>query len=148
MHLILWLAAAAAAETAPTPMPAFLAGCWEHRSAERWTEECWTDARGGLMIGSSRSGSGDAIREWEWIRVERGADGALSYIASPGGRSPVAFTATSVTATAAEFANTAHDYPQRIRYEIQDGKLEAEISLLDGSKPRRWSYDRSGAPEK
>ena len=36
-----------------TPMPAFLAGCWEQRKEEQsWTEECWTDPRGGLMIGA------------------------------------------------------------------------------------------------
>ena len=127
-------------------MPAFLTGCWEHRAAERWTQECWTDPRGGLMIGSSRSGSSETIREWEWLRIERWTDGALNYIASPGGRTPVRFTAIAVTPTEAVFTNPAHDYPQRIRYRLKDGRLEAEISLVDGSRPNRWSYRRSGAP--
>ncbi len=149
MSLILLFAAVAAAPAAaPSPMPAFLTGCWEHRAVGRWTQECWTDPRGGLMIGSSRSGSGDTIREWEWLRIERSTVGAVTYIASPGGRAPVRFTATAVTPTEAVFANPAHDYPQRIRYLLRDGKLEAEISLLDGSRPNRWSYRRPGAPAK
>ena len=146
MTFLLWLAAIADPAAAPTPMPAFLMGCWEHRSAERWTQECWTDTRGGLMIGSSRSGSGDVIREWEWLRIERGADGTLRYIASPGGKAPVPFIAESVSSTWAVFTNAGHDYPQRIRYEFKDGRLEAEISLLDGSRPNRWSYRRAGSP--
>ena len=49
------------AEVAAAPMPAFLAGCWEQRQGDRWTEECWTVPRGGLMIGSGRDGQGDVV---------------------------------------------------------------------------------------
>ncbi len=147
MSLDLMIAAAVLACSAPpSPMPAFLTGCWEHRGGERWTQECWTDPRAGLMIGSSRSGTANSIREWEWLRIEQGSEGALKYIASPGGRTPVPFTATAVTSTEAEFTNAAHDYPQRIRYQFKDGKLETVISLLDGSRPNRWSYERSRKP--
>lgn len=47
-----------------------------------------------------------------------------------------------MSASAVEFTNAAHDYPQRIRYEIKGDKLEAEMSLIDGSKPVRWTYSR------
>ena len=47
------------AEAAALPMPAFLSGCWEQqRDDGGWTEECWTDTRGGLMIGSGRDRQG------------------------------------------------------------------------------------------
>ena len=58
MIALLMLVQAAAT---PQAMPAFLSGCWEQRSEDgRWTEECWTDTRGGLMIGSGRDGKGES----------------------------------------------------------------------------------------
>jgi len=145
MSLILMIAAAAAvADAAPPPMPAFLMGCWEHRQEARWAQECWTDPRAGQMMGSGRSGEGDKLGSWEWMRIIRADDGSVSFLGSPGGAAPTAFGARQLTATTAEFANPAHDYPQRIRYEIKGGRLEAEVSLLDGTRAQRWTYHRAG----
>ncbi len=132
------------AEAASTPMPAFLAGCWEQRKEEQsWTEECWTDPRGGLMIGSGREGKGDAIRHWEWMRIERAADGAVTFYGSPKGASAVGFKATQSDGNSITFINASHDYPQRVRYQMTPTGLSAEVSLADGSKPNRWSYRRT-----
>ena len=106
----------AQAATAQLPMPAFLAGCWEQRNGERWTEECWTAPRGGLMIGSGRDGTGDRINHWEYMRIERGADGALTFHGSPKGAPAVAFKATEASARQIIFVNAGHDFPQRVRY--------------------------------
>ena len=145
MFIALIAVAAAAAE--PQPLPSFLAGCWEQRGAEdRWTEECWTGARGGLMIGSGREGKGDQVRNWEWMRIERDAEGRLTFFGSPKGAPAVGFKATEVGATAITFVNAGHDYPQRIRYEQTGDGLNAEVSLSDGSKANRWTYRRSGTP--
>lgn len=141
------LIAAAAAVEAPA-MPAFLAGCWEERRAEQaWTEECWTSPRGGLMIGSGRDGKGDQVRHWEWMRIEWDAAGVPTFYGSPKGAAPVAFKAVESTDRSITFVNAAHDYPQRVRYVRSPTGIDAEISLADGSKPNRWSYRRSGAPE-
>ena len=43
-----------------------------------------------------------------------------------------------------EFANPGHDYPQRIRYWREGDTLNAEISLMDGSRASRWSYSPLG----
>jgi hypothetical protein len=51
-----------------------------------------------------------------------------------------------VSASEIEFVNAAHDFPQRIAYSFKDGRLAAEISLIDGSKPRRWTYVREANP--
>ena len=142
MWTILLLAQAA---TASLPMPSFLAGCWEQRSAEKWTEECWTGPRGQMMLGSAREGSADKVDHWEWMRIERGADGALTFYASPKGAPPAAFKATSATANEIVFTNAAHDYPQRIRYVLTTTGIEAEISLTDGTKQTRWTYRSMGA---
>ena len=143
--MLMSLLLAAAAE--PAVMPAFLTGCWEEKRAESgWTEECWTTGRGGLMMGSGRDGKGDTVGHWEWMRIERSTDGALTFYASPKGAVPVAFKATSSDANSVTFENKANDFPQRVRYERTATGLNAEISLADGKKPVRWSYRRAGAP--
>ena len=132
------------AASAPLPMPAFLSGCWEQRTeAGRWTEECWTDTRGGLMIGSGRDGSGDKIGHWEWMRIERRADGSLAFYGSPKGAAPVEFKALEADGKSITFVNASHDYPQRVRYVVTDTGLDAEVSLADGSNPNRWNYRRT-----
>lgn len=137
---IFFLLLAAAAQT--QPMPGFMAGCWDLIEGESWTQECWMEPRGGLMLGASREGSGAKLKSWEQMRIEHAADGKLVLLASPGGHNPTPFEARTAGENAVEFTNAKHDYPQRIRYELKDGKLEAEISLIDGSKPMRWTYVR------
>ena len=100
------------------------------------------EPRAGLMLGASREGSKEDLKSWEQMRIELGPDGKLAFYGSPHGRPAVAFEARTTSATAVEFTNEKHDYPQRIRYELKGGKLKAEISLLDGSKAVRWSYVR------
>jgi len=133
------LIAGAAAAQAPA-LPAFMTGCWDLVDGEHWTQECWMEPRAGLMLGASREGDAAKLRSWEQMRIEQTSDGAIVLHASPGGRVPVPFTARQVSASAIEFTNGAHDFPQRIRYELKNGRLEAEISLLDGSKRVRWAY--------
>lgn len=142
--MIAFLMLAEAAAVTAMPMPAFLSGCWEQRTeAGRWTEECWTDTRGGLMIGSGRDGNGDKVGHWEWMRIERGADGALTFYGSPKGATPVGFKATEGDGKSITFVNVSHDYPQRVRYAVTEAGLNAEVSLADGSNPNRWSYRRT-----
>lgn len=126
---------------------AWMAGSWsadapDHGNGGRWTEEYWTIPRGGVMLGASRSGRGEALGEFEFLRIEADADGTPAYIAQPGGRAPVAFRLVQHDAASATFENAAHDYPQRIRY-VRDGNtLTATISAIDGSKAMRWIYRR------
>jgi hypothetical protein len=123
-------------------LPAFMTGCWKLVNGDHWTQECWMEPKAGMMLGASREGVADKLKSWEQLRVEQSADGSVVLMASPSGRSAVSFKARSVSSTAVEFTNAAHDYPQRIRYELKGDKLEAEISLIDGSKPIRWTYTR------
>ena len=120
----------------------WLAGDWVSEADGRWTEESWAPPRGGVMLGYSRSGRGEALREFEFIRIARGDDGALAYIAMPQGGAPVAFRLVRHDKTSATFENAAHDYPQRIAYVRTGDTLTATISAIDGSKPRRWTYRR------
>ena len=132
------------AEAAALPMPTFLSGCWEQRREEgRWTEECWTDPRGGLMIGSGREGKGDLVRHWEWMRIERSADGTVTFYGSPKGAPAVGFNAVQSDENSITFVNSAHDFPQRVRYVRSAAGIDAEVSLADGSKANRWKYRRT-----
>lgn len=146
MKAILAMAAAAvllaASPAATVDDLAWLAGQWSREESERWTEESWTAPRGGVMLGHSRSGRGDSLRDFEFLRVQAGADGIPAYIAQPGGGAPVAFRLVRRDGTSATFENASHDYPQRIQYARDGETLTATISLIDGSKPIRWVYRR------
>lgn len=132
------LAAAAGA----ADLPAFMTGCWNLVEGESWTQECWMEPRADLMLGASREGKGAKLKSWEQMRIERSADGKLILFASPHGRVAVPFKGRVLSASAIEFTNASHDYPQRIRYELKGDTLAAEISLIDGGKPVRWTYVR------
>lgn len=138
------LTTAAPANEPAAALPGWMAGCWIEAKGDAWTEECWTAARAGTMIGSGRAGQGDSLRSWEAMQILRGEDGALAFFAAPGGVGRTRFAFASSSATEVVFANPANDYPQRIRYWRDGEALNAEISLADGSKPIRWSFRRSG----
>ncbi len=129
-------------------LPDWMTGCWEQKDGDRWTEECWMAPRGGIMLGASRMGKGDTLIEWEAmqiVRYHRKDDGwisPLAYRAAPGGGPATVFKWTSSEEEGVTFINTAHDYPQRIRYWREGDILMAEISMADGSKPMRWRYTR------
>jgi hypothetical protein len=132
----------AASEPARVDDLGWMAGDWVREADGRWTEESWTRPRGGLMLGHSRSGRGEAVREFEYLRLQAGADGTIAYVAQPGGRAPVAFALVGHDTASATFENAAHDYPQRIRYARKGDVMTATISLLDGSKAMHWDYHR------
>lgn len=143
----LWMAGLAAltlAASAPAKIDdlAWMAGQWATEKDGRWTEESWTAPRGGVMLGLSRSGRGDALREFEFLRLQVGADGTVAYIAQPGGQPPVAFRLVAHDRASATFENGAHDYPQRIRYARTGETMTATISRIDGSKAMSWAYRR------
>lgn len=121
---------------------AWMAGSWEGASGERWLEESWSAPRGGMMIGFARHGVGDALHEFEFVRLQPGEDGVLTYFAQPGGRPAVPFRLVRLEGTDAVFENPAHDYPQRIRYRRDGDILTATISRLDGSHAIDFSFRR------
>ena len=138
------LAVAAWASSAPAVDDlAWMAGRWESASGDRWTEEYWSAPRAGAMIGYSRSGRGETLGEYEFIRLVPGEDGVPVYLASPGGGTPVPFRLVEQGEGSATFANPAHDYPQRIVYRRDGDAMVATISLADGSNSRSWTYRRA-----
>lgn len=121
---------------------AWMSGHWATGEGGRWTEESWSAPRGGIMLGHSRSGRADAVREFEFLRIQAGADGAPVYFAQPGGRPPVAFRQTARDGTSVSFENPANDFPQRIVYRREGDTMVATISALDGSNAMSWTFRR------
>jgi hypothetical protein len=125
-------------------LPGWMAGCWEMRDGDRWAEECWTIPRGGQMIGSGRAGTGDEVRSFEHMRIERDETGTLAFLASPGGEGWTPFTAVAEAGEGVTFENAANDYPQRVRYWREGELLKAEILRKDGSRAMSWTFRRMG----
>lgn len=95
----------------PATFPSWMAGAWVSAEGDRWTEEFWTHPRDEMMIGASRAGQGDRLRNWEAIRIVLRADGTLAYVPMPNGGAPVEFALVRQDARSIEFANPAHDFP-------------------------------------
>ena len=83
--------------------------------------------RAGLMLGVSRTVDGGNAREYEHTLIRSEGD-RLVFVAQPSGQQRASFTSIELTATRVVFENRAHDFPQRVIYEIKaDGTLAARI---------------------
>lgn len=133
-----------AQESPKPPMPEWMAGAWQREDGAKWADEYWTAPRADIMIGASRSGTGDRLTFWEHMRIVREANGALAFWAIAGDQKPVRFGAIRSGENEIIFENPAHDYPQRIRYWREGKVLKAEISSLDGSKAGQFRFDPMG----
>ena len=151
-----WLAAclvACGADLARAAGPAeslealsWLEGHWTSESGGGRSEELWTDAAGGLLVGVHRDvyASGQVAFEFLRITVQ---DGRVVYLASPGGRPATPFHLVESGQRAATFQNAEHDFPQRIVYRLdEDGILTARIEgEVDGvARSSEWRWSRRG----
>ena len=145
---------ATAQAAAPTPAPAatppgtlaWLAGCWEARSARRVVQEVWLPPVGGTLVGMSRTirpgtnGASDQMVEFEFLRIVP-RDGRWVYAAQPNGRPPTEFTASAASDTSVTFMNLAHDFPQRILYRRVGGdSLVARVEGTANGQERGFDF--------
>ena len=106
---------------------AWLAGCWEMRTANRITMEMWMPPAGGTMMGASRTTTGSATREFEQLRLWAAGD-TLVYTALPSGQRQAEFRSTSVSATTLVFENPTHDFPRKLTYrKVREDSLVARV---------------------
>jgi hypothetical protein len=130
---------AARPQRAPFPL-AWLAGCWQTERGGSIVEEQWMAPRGGTMMGMSRTTKGDAVQEYEYLRIYRSGD-SLVYAAHPAGQAPAEFTAASPSGARVVFANPAHDFPQRIIYErVSVDSVVARVEGDRGGQTRGFSF--------
>lgn len=149
VFLLLSIAAAATArqqaDVAQSPSLSFLQGTWRTTGGATVAEERWTDEVGGVMLGVSRTLRGDKTLFFEFLRIERRADGGVYYVAQPRGNPPTEFKLTSSEGGAFVFENPKHDFPQKITYQKVDGDtVRASISgpRNDKEASESWEFKR------
>ncbi|OAB61861.1 hypothetical protein AY599_23680 [Leptolyngbya valderiana BDU 20041] len=104
----------------------WLSGCWDGQSETASSEECWSDAVGGLMLGYGRVVRSEGRAGFEFLRIIQSED-SIVFIAQPGGGEATDFPAVVIEEGFARFANPAHDYPRVIEYRREGDHLTASI---------------------
>ena len=130
------------AQAADVASLGWMSGQWVSEGTDGWTEELWTVPRGGMLLGTNRSGRGDKPMGFEFLRISSDAEGSITYWASPGGKTPTAFALASQSESEAVFENPANDFPTRIVYRRDGETLVATISGADGGNSLSWTFRR------
>lgn len=119
---------------------AWLEGCWEASSPGRTVEERWTPARGGSMLGVSRTIREGKLGEYEFIMLREEGD-RLAYVAHPSGQKPATFLSTRIEPGEVVFENPEHDFPTTIEYRIAGDALTAWIA--GGTRRVEFAYKKT-----
>jgi hypothetical protein len=130
--LLLLPALSLAGEPGEQPL-GWLIGCWV--TPDGSAQEVWVADGDGGLSGFSVSVADNKVSSSETLTIRPDENGALVYTAHPSGQASTSFIAKEATENSALFVNPAHDYPQRIGYTRASDRLQATISLLDGSRP-------------
>jgi hypothetical protein len=142
MIVLTGLAGIAAAPPARAPDLGWLSGAWVSESKGEWVEELWTSPRGGMMLGTNRSGKGAKVTGFEFMRIAADQDGRPTFWASPSGKEAVPFRMFSSGPNQVAFENPANDYPTRIAYRRVGSTLHAAISGPGGKNTMTWTFRR------
>jgi hypothetical protein len=120
---------------------AFMVGHWVGASGQVDTEEIWTTAKGGVMLGLHRDVAPGKAAFFEFLRIEE-RDDAIIYVASPRGGGTTEFTLVKIDEGEAVFENLEHDFPQRISYRRDGERLTARIEGEVGDELRfsEWTW--------
>jgi len=130
---------AAATSQSRVEQVAWLAGCWEHSTAQRTVEEQWMAPRGHTMLSAGRTTSGDRLVEYEMVLI-REQGGQLAYESHPSGQPSAVFLSRTVTEKEVVFENFQHDFPQRIGYRRDGDSLHAWIEGPRNGQTRRVEF--------
>lgn len=131
LSLLTFANLAPASEQAGHPF-SWLAGCWAGDGGS--ATEVWVIEDDGSLLGFAASVGEGKIGFYELLTIRQSDGGVWVYTAHPSGQATTSFTLTLLSDDAAVFENAGHDYPQVIRYERSGDRLEATISLSDGSR--------------
>ncbi|CAM2007725.1 DUF6265 family protein [Acanthopleuribacter pedis] len=119
-----------------------LTGVWKNEAGT--TEEHWTTAADGLMLGMNRDMRKPGRPFFEYLRIEQREDGVY-YVAQPRGKSPTAFKLVKQTANEVVFQNADHDFPQVITYVREGARLCAWIGSVAEPKKSHWCWDKQAS---
>ena len=124
---------------------AWLEGTWAGERDGVHSDEVWTSARGGALLGVHRDVKDGRMVSWEFLRIQ-GAGAVITFFASPQSAPPTPFTLVESGAMRVVFENKAHDFPQRILYWLDPaGALHARIEGPQGGQTvgEEWVWTRS-----
>ncbi|MEQ1868381.1 MAG: DUF6265 family protein [Micropepsaceae bacterium] len=110
---------------------AMLEGQWREVRGSAVTDEVWTNNKGNVIVGASRTVDG-LSNAFEFMRIENRKEGIV-FMAQPDGGKATSFRLTAHDAKTLVFSNPAHDFPQRIEYRRTGlDTLEATAGMIDG----------------
>lgn len=148
MLVVLTLATAAAASAQATHTLrdiSFLSGCWAGTTGSLEMEEHWSEAAGGVMLGTTRYLRDGRVVDWEFGRFVEDEGGVTLWPYPRGTMSEHGFRLVR-TDGAYVFENLEHDFPVRIVY-VRHGEnaLRPRIEGRDGEGPG-WALERVACP--
>lgn len=136
------IGARASAEPQDLEVLSFLAGCWRGSFGASGTiEEVYTDAAGGVMVGTTRFFRDGRVVQFEFAHIGV-AEGQIVLLPYPGGRpSEHGFVLTHHEPERLVFEAPEHDYPKRIIYALDEqGQRVASIDGGEGdTRPTVWT---------
>ncbi len=121
---------------------AWMTGTWTQVKDGETVQETWLGPRGKMMAAVNLTSSAKRS-SFEFLRIVE-KDGALSYLASPGGKAPVEFKMKEVGDKKVVFENLAHDFPHRVMYWMEaDGAMKARIegTIQGKAKGMEWRFE-------
>lgn len=131
----------AAAQVAATPASDlnWVAGYWLSCDNGREVAEYWSDARGGVLFGTTVNLNGERVASERTVFAT--INGRLSFVYEPTGPN-VVFPLVSLGGQRAVFENPENDFPQRVIYsragDVLTGRIEGTI---DGqAQSMEWTY--------
>ncbi|MBX7082240.1 MAG: hypothetical protein K1X88_23735 [Nannocystaceae bacterium] len=135
---------AAPGAAAPSEVPSldWLVGTWTTQTPEGLVTEQWSKQSATTWVGRSDTTKDGAVVFFEQMRLERAADGTVTFFAQPMGRTPATpfravppFVAQQLTVE-----NPDNEFPQRIEYRREGETLTATIS--GAGQQAQWQYRR------
>ncbi len=133
--------AAAPTRTAPSECSpvgleqvAFFTGTYRGSTKEGLVEEQWSAACGGTMLGVGRTVLAGKTTFFEFLRVERRADGVF-YVAQPRGGPATEFRLVTAATNEARFENPLHDFPRVITYRKVGADLVTRVEGVEQGQP-------------
>lgn len=130
---------------------AWLGGYWMSDERGVLMEECWLTPHGHVMVGVHRDYYDDGRTVFEYLRIVK-TGGGIVYYASPGGLNTTKFKLTHLSVTGAVkeavFENPENEFPNLIRYILDDTGLMAAVEGIDDEARivKTWVWERADLP--
>lgn len=119
----------------------WMAGCWLGRNGRMEFREHWMPAAGGMMMGMARTMAERKVVSHEAMRIELDGKGEPVFTAKPSGQAEGSFKVAKLEPNRVVFENTAHDFPQRVIYELRAASvLHARIEGTDKGKEKAVDF--------